>query len=82
MLNRKIVKAVLLAAFLACISGLQVRAADISKSLVGTWRVASFSMTTVETNEVTRPFGQKTNRISSIFAGRSHGCFSFGWRNA
>ena len=55
MLNRKIV---LLAALLVCISGFQVRAADISKSLVGTWRVTSFSMVTLETNEGSRPYGE------------------------
>jgi Lipocalin-like domain len=58
MFNRANVAAVLLAAFLVCISGLQVIAADISKSLVGTWRVTSFSMMTLETNEVSRPFGE------------------------
>ena len=75
MLNRKIASAVLLAAFLVCISGLQsiadpvheplrssivpqAGAEDISKSLVGTWRLSSFSMLTLETNEVSRPFGE------------------------
>src|SRR6516164_5775677 len=74
MLNRIIASAVLLAAFLVCISGLQsiadpvheplrssivpqAGAEDISKSLVGTWRLSSFSMLTLETNEVSRPFG-------------------------
>ena len=61
MLDRKIVTAVLLTAFLVCFSGLQIRAADVSKSLVGTWRVASFSMMTLETNEVSRPFGENTS---------------------
>src|SRR6516165_1633768 len=58
MFNRKIASAVLLTAFLVCISGLQsiadpvqplrssivpqAGAEDVSKSLVGTWRVASF----------------------------------------
>jgi hypothetical protein len=58
MLNRKIISAVLLAAFLVCIPGLQARAEDISKSLVGTWRVTSYSRLTLETNEVSRPFGE------------------------
>ena len=58
MLNRKIASAVALAAFLVCIPGLQARAEDISKSLVGTWRVTSFSMTTLETNEVSRSYGE------------------------
>jgi hypothetical protein len=57
MLNRKTASAVLSAAFLV-FSGLQARAEDISKSLVGTWRVASFSMVTLETNEVSRPMGE------------------------
>jgi len=74
MLNRKIASAVLLAAFLVCISGLQsiadpvqplrssivpqAGAEDVSKSLVGTWRVASFSMMALDTNEVSRPMGE------------------------
>ena len=58
MLNRKIASAVLLAAFLVCIPGLEARAEDISKSLVGTWRVASFSMMALDTNEVSRPMGE------------------------
>ena len=58
MLNRKIASAVLLAALLVCIPGLEARTEDISKSLVGTWRIATFSMMTLETNEVSRPFGE------------------------
>jgi hypothetical protein len=58
MLNRKIVTAVLLAVFAVCIVALQTRAADISKSLVGTWRVTSYSRMTLDTNEVSRPFGE------------------------
>jgi hypothetical protein len=58
MTNRKIVTAVLLATFLVCIAALQTKAADISKSLIGTWRVASFSMVTSDTNEVSRPYGE------------------------
>jgi hypothetical protein len=57
MLNRKIVTAVLLGASV-CIAGLHTRAADISKSLIGTWRVTSYSRMTLETNEVSRPFGE------------------------
>jgi len=34
-------------------------AADMSKLLVGTWRIASFSVMSLETNEVSRPFGEK-----------------------
>ena len=33
-------------------------AADMSKLLVGTWRIASFSVISLETNEVSRPFGE------------------------
>ena len=33
-------------------------AADMSKLLVGTWRIASFSVMSLETNEVSRPFGE------------------------
>jgi hypothetical protein len=33
--------------------------ADMSKLLVGTWRIASFSVMSLETNEVSRPFGEK-----------------------
>jgi hypothetical protein len=55
MLNRKIASAVLLVAFLVIPSA---RAEDISKSLVGTWRVTSFSTMILETNEVSRPFGE------------------------
>jgi len=51
-------RVVLLAASFICISGLQTRAADISKSLVGTWRITSYSMITLETNEMSRPFGE------------------------
>ena len=58
MLNRKIVTAVLLVAFIVGIAALQTRAADISKSLVGTWRIMSYSRMTLETNEVSRPFGE------------------------
>jgi len=58
MLNRKIIAAVLLAVFQVCISSLNAGAADISKSLVGTWRVTSYSRLTLETNEETRPFGE------------------------
>jgi hypothetical protein len=58
MLNRKIASAVLLAAFLVCIPGLEASAEDISKSLVGTWRVTSYSRLTLETNEWSRPFGE------------------------
>ena len=32
-------------------------AADISKSLVGTWRVTNHSMVTLQTNDVSSPFG-------------------------
>ena len=32
--------------------------ADMSKLLVGTWRIASFSVMSLETNEVSRPFGE------------------------
>ena len=32
-------------------------AADISKSLVGTWRVTNHSMVTLQTNDVSCPFG-------------------------
>ena len=49
---------ILVAASLVCMSGFKTSAADTSKSLVGTWRVTSFSMTTLETNEVSRPFGE------------------------
>jgi hypothetical protein len=59
MLNRKIASAVVLTAFLVFIaSNFQIKAADISKSLVGTWRVTSFSMLTLDTNEVSRPIGE------------------------
>ena len=58
MLNRKIASAVLLAALLVCIPGLEARTEDISKSLVGTWRVTSYSRLTLETNEWSRPFGE------------------------
>jgi hypothetical protein len=58
MRNHKIITLVLFAVFQLCISSLQARAADISKSLVGTWRVVGFSMLTTETNEVSRPFGE------------------------
>ena len=47
-------------AFLISTMSWQARSADISKSLVGTWRVTSFSMLTLETNEVSRPFGEHT----------------------
>jgi hypothetical protein len=57
MLSHKVM-AILVAASLVCMSGLQTSAADISKSLVGTWRVTSFSMTTLETNEVSRSYGE------------------------
>jgi len=43
---------------LLCVSSLLSRAEDISKSLVGTWRVTGYSMSTVETNEVSQPFGE------------------------
>jgi hypothetical protein len=58
MYNRKIASAALLAAFLVCIPSLDARAEDISKSLVGTWRVTSFSTMILDTNEVSRPFGE------------------------
>ncbi len=45
-------------AFLISTTSWQARSADISKSLVGTWRVTSFTYLTVETNEVSRPFGE------------------------
>lgn len=63
MFNRKFVAAaVLLGGCLVSISSLQIRAADISKSLVGTWRVASLSTMTLETkNEMSRPFGENPN---------------------
>ena len=49
---------ILVAASLVCMSGFKTSAADTSKSLVGTWRVTSFSMTTLETNEVSRSYGE------------------------
>jgi Lipocalin-like domain len=59
MLNRTIVTATaLLATILVCVAALQTKAADISKSLIGTWRVTSYSRMIVETNEVARPFGE------------------------
>ena len=58
MLNCKIASAVLLVAFLVCIPGLKARAEDISKSLVGTWRVTSYSRLALATNEVSRPYGE------------------------
>ena len=45
-------------AFLISTMSWQARSADISKSLVGTWRVTSFSYLTLETNEVSRPYGE------------------------
>jgi len=45
-------------AFLICTMSWQARSADISKSLVGTWRVTSFAYLTLETNEVSHPFGE------------------------
>jgi hypothetical protein len=62
MSNRKFVAAtVILGACLVSISSLQIRAADISKSLVGAWRVASLSTMTLGTNEISRPFGEDPN---------------------
>ena len=58
MLNRKSVTAALLVAFIVGIAALPTRAADISKSLIGTWRITSYSRMIVETNEVSRPFGE------------------------
>jgi hypothetical protein len=49
---------VVVVAFLISTMSWQARSADISKSLVGTWRVTSFSYLTLETNEVSRPFGE------------------------
>jgi hypothetical protein len=56
----KIIKNVfaVLVAFLIGTMSWQARSADISKSLVGTWRVTSFSYLTLETNEVSHPFGE------------------------
>ncbi len=45
-------------AFLICTVSWQARSADISTSLVGTWRVTSFSTLTLETNEVSHPYGE------------------------
>jgi hypothetical protein len=45
-------------AFLICTMSWQARSADISKSLVGTWRVTSFAYLTLETNEVSHPYGE------------------------
>ena len=45
-------------AFLISTMSWQARSADISKSLVGTWRVTSFAYLTLETNEISRPFGE------------------------
>jgi hypothetical protein len=58
MLNRKIVAICLLATVLVCLAALQIKAADISKSLVGTWLVTSYERLTLETKEVSRPFGE------------------------
>jgi hypothetical protein len=58
MFTRKIIAAVLLAVFQNCISGFQTSAEDISKSLIGTWRVTSYSRLTLETNEVSRSMGE------------------------
>jgi len=58
MLNHKIITAGLLVTFIVSIASLQTRAADISKSLVGTWRITSYERLTLETNEVSRPFGE------------------------
>jgi hypothetical protein len=82
MLNRKIASAVLLAAFLVCIPGLEARAEDISKSLVGTWRVTSYSRLTLETNEWSRPFGENVIGYLQYSPGGHMVVFSFGWRNA
>jgi hypothetical protein len=57
MLKRKNT-ALILVAFFVCLSGLQTKAAEISKSLVGTWRVTSYSRLMLETNEVSRPMGE------------------------
>jgi Lipocalin-like domain len=45
-------------AFLICSISWQARSADISTSIVGTWRVTSFSSVTLQTSEVSRPFGE------------------------
>lgn len=43
---------------LACTAIGWVKAAENPSPIVGTWRITSYSMSTVETNEISRPFGE------------------------
>ena len=49
---------VALAAIVFSMFSWQVRLAENTPPVVGTWRVTSFSLSTLDTNEVSRPYGE------------------------
>ena len=56
--------------------------ADMSKLLVGTWRIASCTAMSLETNEVSRPFGENPSGYLQYSPGGHIVVFPFRWGNA